>query len=369
MLRRAALFSAWVACGLAFGLPAAAQSDNLKRETNRGVIGVISGGVDGTYVRIAADLSAVLEEPGTLRVLPVLGKGSVQNLADLLYLRGIDVGIVQSDVLAYVRREKLYPGLESRVQYIAKLYNEELHLLAGKDINSVNDLAGKTVNFDVKGSGTYMTATLIFDALHIKVVPVSDDQALALEKVRKGETAALVYVAGKPARLFRDLKAEDGVHFLPIPQTPEILQTYLPSQLTPADYQLLSAPIDTVAVGAVMAVISFPPQSERYHNLARFAEAFFSKFPSFLEAPRHPKWKEVNLSAQLPGWTRFPPAEAWLKRQGTMERLAADTRLRQAFDAFLDEQSKAIGRVETAEQKKIMFEQFLRWQEKQPQLQ
>src|SRR5947208_151080 len=131
---------------------AAQPSGDLKAQANRGTIGVISGGIDGTYIRIAADLSAVLEEPNTLRILPVLGKGSVQNVADLLYLRGIDVGIVQSDVLAYVKRDKAYSGIERRLQYIAKLYNEEFHLLAGKDVGSVADLAGQKGNLDVRGS-------------------------------------------------------------------------------------------------------------------------------------------------------------------------------------------------------------------------
>ncbi len=62
---------------------------------NRGTISVISGGINGTYVRIAADLSAVLDNGEDLRILPIMGKGSVQNIDDILYLKGIDVGIVQ----------------------------------------------------------------------------------------------------------------------------------------------------------------------------------------------------------------------------------------------------------------------------------
>ncbi|MBV9523756.1 MAG: TRAP transporter substrate-binding protein [Alphaproteobacteria bacterium] len=362
MLRPIASLLTAILCCAALAAPAAAQSsESLKARVNRGAIGIVSGGIDGTYVRIAADLSAVLEEPDTLRILPVLGKGSVQNLSDLLYLRGIDVGIVQSDVLAYVKRDKSLPGIESRIQYITKLYNEEFHVLAGSGINSIGDLAGKKVNFDVQGSGTFMTATLVFDALKLKVEPVSHDQALALEMVRKGEIAALVYVTGKPARLFRDLKPEDGVHFLSLPLSPELLQTYLPSRLTHEDYAIIADGVDTVAVGAVMAVVSFPTESERYRNLARFTDAFFSKFPAFLEPPRHPKWKEVNLSAQLPGWTRFPPADAWLKRAPAAPLAEAD--LRKAFEAFLDQQAKAGGRPPTQDQKDAIFQQFLHWQE------
>ncbi len=338
-------------------LDATAQTtaDKLKTRINHGTIGIISGGVDGTYIRIAADLSAVLDNREELRILPVVGKGSVQNLTDLLYLRGIDVGIVQSDVLAYVKSDNSLPGIEKRIQYIAKLYNEEIHVLARSEVHALEDLRGKKVNFDVRGSGTFMTATVLFDSLKIKVEPVSFDQALALEKLRSGEIAALVYVAGKPARLFRDLKAEDNLHFVPIPLSAPLLQTYLPSQLTPQDYGFLDAPVETIAVGAVMAVVSFPPNSERYHNLARFTDAFFDALPEFREPPRHPKWKEVHILAEIPGWTRFPPAEAWVKRQ------SQDAELRQSFTAFIEQQAKAAGQTPSRELTNAIFEEFLRW--------
>ena len=125
----------------------AQDSDMLRERINRGTVGVISGGVNGTYIRITSDLINVLDGDD-LRILSILGKGSAQNIADLLYLRGIDVAIVQSDVLEFLRRQGTYPTIHKRVNYITKLYNEEFHLLARDDIASVQDLAGKQVNFD-----------------------------------------------------------------------------------------------------------------------------------------------------------------------------------------------------------------------------
>ena len=183
-------------------------------KANAGTVGIISGGVDGTYVRIAADLAAVLDDGQTLRVLPVIGKGSLQNVADILYLRGIDVGIVQSDVLTYVRQQRLYPGVEQSLQYIAKLYDEEVHVLARKEIARVEDLAGQPVNVDVAGSGTAMTASLIFDALGVAVQTRNFDQSSALERLKQGELAAIVFVSGQPARLFANVTQESGLHFL-----------------------------------------------------------------------------------------------------------------------------------------------------------
>lgn len=291
--------------------------DTARQEAiNQGTVGIVSGGVAGTYIRIAADLASVLDDGDNLRVLPVVGKGSLQNMTDILYLRGIDIGIVQSDVLTYVRRQNLHGGVEKRVHYITKLYNEEFHLLVRADINSVQDLAGKKVNFDVRGSGTFLTATVIFETLNVKVDPVTFDQALALEKLKTGEISGLVYVAGKPTTLFRDLRAADKVKFLAIPFTPELLETYFPSRLGSEDYPNLveGPPVDTLAVGAVMAVFNWDTDSVRYKKVARFIDAFFNRFTEFQKPPRHAKWQEVSLTAQVPGWTRFRAAEEWLKR-------------------------------------------------------
>ncbi|MBL8703908.1 MAG: TRAP transporter substrate-binding protein [Rhodospirillales bacterium] len=340
-----------------------------KERANRGVVGIVSGGVDGTYVRIAADLASVLDGPD-LRVLPTLGKGSLQNLTDLVYLRGVDIAIVQSDALAYARRERLLPSDRS-IAYVAKLYNEEFHLLASSAIKNVADLAGKQVNFDSRGSGTSLTASLVFSLLKIPVQPVHFDQQLALEKLRKGEIAALVYVAGKPTRLFREVKAEDGVHFLPVPLAAELIETYLPSRLSREDYPGLVAEgpgVDTVAVGAVMAVYNWPTESERYRRVKRFVDAFFSDFNKFLDAPRHPKWKEVNLAAQVPGWQRFVAADQWLKAAAGRETAAVpEEQLRQTFRAFVDQQARAGGGQPLSRQKQDeLFEQFMRWQTQRP---
>lgn len=308
----------WLAASwmLALAVPAAAQSPNpntaRQEQINQGTVGIVSGGVAGTYVRIAADLASVLDDGDNLRILPVIGKGSVQNITDILYLRGIDIGIVQSDVLAYARRQRLLPSVETLVQYIAKLYDEELHVLGGPGVQRLEDLAGKPVNIDLRGSGTAMTAALLFEDLGIQIQPQHATQDLALERLKRGEIAALVYVAGKPARLFTGVPADAGLRLLPVPATPALLETYLPATFVPADYPglVVGEPVETLAVGAVMAVYAWQPGTERHRKVARFVEAFFAKFPSFLQPPRHPKWREVNLAAQVPGWTRFGPAAA-----------------------------------------------------------
>ncbi len=332
---------------------------------NRGLVEVIAGSVYGTDAQMAEDLATVLDDGSTRRILPVVGKGSLQNLLDLRALRGADLAIVQTDVLDQVKAQRTYPGLEGSVSYIAKLYNAEFHLLARPDIKSVADLAGKTVSFGSEGDGTSVTATKIFDLLKIKVEAVSYDPVLALEKLKSGDIQAMAYVSAKPAPLFAMLRPQDGLHFVAIPLRQEVAASYIPARLADSDYPGLvpaQGPVDTVAVGTVLLAANLTVGSERYRNVANFVDVFFTQFPKLLEAPRHPKWNEVNLAAELPNWRRFAPADAWIKRNGGAPTLVNEQQLHDIFAKFLDERSKAAGQAMTSAQKDELFDQFKHWQ-------
>jgi TRAP transporter TAXI family solute receptor len=328
-------------------------------QVNRGTVGIITGAITGTYARIATDLSAVLDSGDELRVLPIMGKGSVQNITDILYLRGIDVGIVQSDVLQFIRETGTYPDISNRIAFITKLYNEEIHILTRDDIKSVEDLRGKKVNFANEGSGTYMTASVVFKKMGINVEITTFDYELALENLKKGEIDALFYVAGKPAPLFVAIKPEEGLQLLNVDLTPELAQTYLPGDLGANDYPGLVPPgqeVKTIAVGAVMAVFNWKKGNGRYYKIKRFVEAFFAKFDEFLKPPRHPKWQEVNLAADVPGWKRFEPARAWLaSNAGDAEKEVSE------FKTFLEATGQATAL--SAEDQEELFKRFLKWRE------
>ncbi|HUB94690.1 MAG TPA: hypothetical protein VL993_02170, partial [Stellaceae bacterium] len=117
----------FVVCAL---LPlASARAQSLASQTNRGLVEIETGNTDGISSKIADDLAGLLDDGATRRVVPVIGEGSLQNIIDVKVLRGIDMAVVQIDALDYARAQKLVPGIES-MTYIAKLYNEEFHLLA-----------------------------------------------------------------------------------------------------------------------------------------------------------------------------------------------------------------------------------------------
>jgi uncharacterized protein len=330
---------------------------------NRGVVELETLGTD-ISVRIGEDLAVITDDGATRRLLPVVGRGSLQNIVDLRALRGIDLAIVQVDVLEYAKQQGMFPGLEGSLTYVTKLYNEEFHLLARRGINSVADLANKPVNVDVPGAGTGVTARRLFDLLGIAVTFTNDDQQTAIDKLRRGEIAAIAFVSGKPAPLFRGLDDNEGLHFLAIPLGPAITESFVPTRLTKEDYPGLvaSEPIATVAVGTVLVAANLTVGSPRYRNIASFIDAFFSGFQSLTGPGRHPKWREVNLYVDFPGWVRFPPADQWLQRNAPSPG-GPPQDLKAVFSQFIEDRQKAAGGAALTEQQKYeLYQQFQRWQ-------
>lgn len=336
------------------------QPQEAVNRANQGTVGVITGMEGGTYARTGADLTIL--DDATLRVLPTLGKGSLQNLSDILYLKGVDIGFVQADALTYAKQHNMFPNLTQSIRYIAKLYDEEIHVLARKDITRMEDLNGQRVNVDIVGSGSAMTAEILLDALGIKAKVEHEKQVNGVQTLKRGEIAAIIHVGGAPIPLLADVSGDTGLHFVPVPLTTALAQTYLPDQFTHDAYPLLvpaDTPVHTIAVGDVMAVFAWQPHTERYNKAVRFVDAFFSKFDQFQQPPRHPKWREVNLTAEVPGWTRFQPAQDWLARQTAAG--AADGATQARFNTFLGQTNPTVAGKLTDAAREALFQQFLAW--------
>src|SRR3979490_3529478 len=130
-----------------------------KQALNGNTVTLISGTIGGTYVQFGADLASVLDDGNKLRVLPLVGRGSVQSVADVLFLQGVDLGILRSDTLAYLEKKGLAKDIKKKFTYVTKLYNEEMHVIAPKSIRSLKELEGKKVSVDLPNGGTLTTAT------------------------------------------------------------------------------------------------------------------------------------------------------------------------------------------------------------------
>jgi uncharacterized protein len=287
---------------------------------NDNTVGLISGSPhsDDTYLSVAYDLAEVLNDDASLRIVPIVGIGGTRNIRDVRSLRGVDIGLTQTNILNSFRRNDELMGQteKDKIVYIAPLFIEEAHLLARSDINSITQLRGRKVNLDAKGSGTSYTMRDVFKSLNIEVEEVDMSQMEAFEKVKTGEIAATVLISGKPVRSMALLKLTDNLHFLPIPYPRQLIADYVPTKITHEDYPALIAPgesIDTIGVSAVLIAYNWPKtNADRYRRVQTFVDAFFAKIGEFQKPPHHPKWREVNITATLPGWTQFAAAREWV---------------------------------------------------------
>ena len=333
---------------------------------NRGVVELETGRSADVSVRMAEEIAGLIDDGSTRRVVPVVGKGPLQNLIDLKFLRGIDLAIVPSDALDAAREQRILPEPTSSLTYIAKLHNEEFHLLARGDVTSIAQLNDQTISVGLKGSETSITATRLFALLDIKPRLSNDDEELALRKLRDGEIAAIAFVAAKPAPFFRNLKGGDGLHLLSVPLTQAVTANYAPTRLTTSDYpDLLVADrtADTIAIGNVLMVADVRMLPDRYRNISNFIDTFFTGFPGLLEPGHDPKWQEVNISAEVPGWTRHPIAEQWLQRNTQIAAAPGPEAMKMLFARFIDERRQAGGGGPmSAADKDALFQQFQDWQ-------
>ena len=341
---------------------AQAQAANSVRDIYRSgtVVTIMAGGSSSTDLAIAADLAEELDSD-ELRVLPIVGKGAMQSVKDVMFLRGVDMGITQANVLKhFAATGELGPNFQNEIVYVAKLFNEEIHVLARRDIPDIAALSGKSVSLGVEGSGGAITGRLLFEALGIDIEPLHLADADAIAKLKEGKIDAAVVIAGKPAPLTARLHGGDGLRLLSVPYPPALEDSYYPASLTHDDYPELIAEgesIDTVSVCAVLISFNWPQGGARYRRVAKFVDAFFRSFDVFLEAPHHPKWREVNFAATLEGWQRSSAAQAWIDAAQTKTEASS----KRSFETFLAQATKESRTPVSAEERAELFRAFLEW--------
>jgi TRAP-type uncharacterized transport system substrate-binding protein len=336
-----------------------AQRAALRSRHNQATLIVAAGRPGTTYQAMAADLAAGAD--GRVRILPIGGDGGLANLQDLLLLRGVDLAIVPANVLAHAKATKVFArGFKDRLAYLAQLYSEEVHIVVGPDIASIADLQGRRIAI-APGDGTArFTAKDVLERLGVSFEEVPAEPEDALQEVRSGTIAAVLLVAGKPLHLVASLPKDGRLRLLgvPVPTTPGKGEGYSPAVLLPDDYPALIPPgtiVETIAVGAVL--MGSKEADDSGQRVARHAPAVLSAIARLAVSQRHPKWKDVNLGAALPGWSRVPAADAWLARAFAQRRQA----LQSEFEEFLQAEKglKAAGLSDP--QRRKLLEEFESW--------
>jgi TRAP-type uncharacterized transport system substrate-binding protein len=353
-------------------LTGSGESEAVQRERkNAWTVGLVGGVFEGSFMRFAEEIRKVIDDGDEMRVLPIVSRGTAANLEDLLYLKGVDVAVTQVDIFEYFRSERKIPNLEQRLQYLLRFPIAEVHLITRNDITSIEQLRGKRVQFVDTGGPSSVTGILMFQRFGIEVQLVSGPITGGFEQLRKGEYDALLRVVQKPLPVLNSpaIPPNSGLHILPIPYSKKFIDLYAPAEFTSADYPNLvpaGEQVDTIGVPSVLAVYNWPKSTDRYRKVERFTQRLFANFDKLQKPPYHPKWKDVNIAATVPGWTRFAVAESEVQRLKRAHGLTeANVDLEQEFRAFVGNLPPRDGSSRNREDLHALFQEFLEWRNRQ----
>ena len=294
-------------------------------------MGIMTGNEKGTYYQFGLNLQELMAQHGIkLKVYP--SKGSIDNVYSVYRKHPTQLGIVQSDVLAFIARVQSNETLKTvakKIKLVFPLYNEEIHIVARKGIADFNDLSDRRVAVGEDGSGTYLTAKLLFEVSGIKpkdLVNVGTDEALV--QLKEGKIDAMFYVAGAPVKLFTEnIKEEDNLQLLPV-MDKQILDFYPRAEIPAGTYAWQDKPVNTVAVKAVLVTYDF--RTGDCENVGKFARILSDNLDRLIQTG-HPKWKAVDLNYTLKGWNQYDCVKRHL---GTFVQKKEPARLNPVLDAI-----------------------------------
>ena len=271
-------------------------------------LGIVTGQETGTYGRFGEDLKRLATSHG-ISLNVYTSSGSVENMVAIYDSRSIQLGIAQSDVVAFMNAstDPKIRKIAAEVKLVLPLYVEEAHLVARPDLSGFEDLAGRRVAIGGVNSGTAMTARVFFTLSKVQPAALLEIGGLrGLEALREGIVDAMFYVAGYPVALFTErLSAQDQFRLLDI-RNAAILNFYRNVSVIPAaTYQGQEKEVETVGVAAGLMTLDYPSDHLHCVHIRRIAELIRSNLP-WLQENGHRKWKSVDLDASVSGAIRSP---------------------------------------------------------------
>jgi len=273
---------------------------------------LITGPIDSTAIQIGSDIASLLNNK--LRIFPVVGRGAIQNVADLVSVQQADLVITRTDTLDYLDRKGFVD--KRQLAYIAKLYNEEMMVIAPNSVHSLKDLEDKHVGIDLPGEGIFVTAQTVFNQYDIHSTFDYAARPAALERLKQGRLDAVIILASKPYDPVQNFDGDHRFHLVPVPYNNSFGTHYLPTSLTATDYPNLisndGGRVDTIAVPTILISSNPSTSSDHYKRLAAFVDAFFDRFQTLQQPPYLSRWRDVSVSAPLTDWHRLTAAQQWL---------------------------------------------------------
>ena len=266
---------------------------------------IMTGSSKGTYYQFGLNLKTLAQKEG-IDLDVVNSNGSVENIYAVFKRPRTQLGIVQSDVLAFVAKvqtDETLKKIARKIKMVFPLYNEEIHLVGKADIRSFEELSQKRVAIGEEGSGTYLTTKLLFKITGVspgESVEIGTEQALA--QLKDGSIDAMFYVAGKPVKLFKEnISREDNLKIIPI--TSQKATDFYPQAEIPAGtYPWQDETVETIAVKAVLVSYNF--RNYYCQHVGTIARLIADNMDWLMENG-HPKWKFVDLYYPLKGWEQY----------------------------------------------------------------
>lgn len=281
----------------------AAESRSLK--LNQGAVGLLASQPE--LIDDALLIADALDHNQGLRILPVVGRGGLQSINDLLFLRGVDVAMIASDSLAYVKKHKLYSTEADKISYLAKLANVNVIILARKDFANLESLAGKRVATGPVDSDEFVAADLIFGNFDVAFDRVSTSGKKAITQLEEGRLDAAIFAGADNYPMLASIKNSAEFHILQISVAEDLADAFSPAILSAADLPNLipeGEVVETVASALVLAVFDWPNRSERFYKLNKFNTALFENYLNMLS-----EGQRTNFLAAVPGWKPYLTAK------------------------------------------------------------
>nr|WP_156969506.1 TAXI family TRAP transporter solute-binding subunit [Jeotgalibacillus campisalis] len=232
-------------------------------ESEPDILGLATGGTGGTYYPLGGTFANMIKDETGIDTDAVTSNASAENMA-MINNNEVEIAFVQTDIASYaVEGTQMFDAPIEKIRGLATLYPETIQIVTTADsgIESVEDLAGKTVSVGESGSGTRLNAEQILE-IHEMSFEDMDIQNLSFDDsttgIQDGSIDAAFITGGTPTGAVEGLAAQVDVVIVPIEQekAQELMEAYSfysEDEVPEGTYSLTSA-VPTVAVQAMLAI-------------------------------------------------------------------------------------------------------------------
>ena len=259
---------------------------------------IATGLSDGSYFQIAQDIKNLVAKDGVeLQITST--KGSLENI-QLLGSGKVDLASVQLDALRFVSDAlKQQKGLDvfDKIKVVLNLYPEEIHVLSNKkEIQSFYHLEGKRVSVGTEGSGSAVSAAVLFTVYDLYPTVSFDAVEDAIKLMDEGSLDAMIFVGGAPVPFIGKLGGK--MHLVRLPASPTLEQMYLRTRLGKAHYNWAQADTETYAVPSVIMGLDIPDEKHATQMQRLVLSVLNGR--EYLEKNGHAKWKSSIIQTYFP---------------------------------------------------------------------